>query len=97
MSKDYVWEKMFVAVDSLCGEGSFKSRLENATVSALMRLEDNDLAGELADDLKYVLDWSKRNMKGGLLQKEPNELERSRLIEKMLHILVETTRLEAKN
>ena len=29
-SVGYVWEKMLVAVDCLCGEGSFKGRLENA-------------------------------------------------------------------
>jgi hypothetical protein len=48
-SADYVWEKMLVAIECLCGEGSFKNRLENATISAFLTLENTDLTGELAD------------------------------------------------
>jgi hypothetical protein len=91
-SPRYVWEKMYVAIDCLCKEGSFNTRLYNATVSALMRLEDNDLTGDLAEDLKHILDWTKRNITEGSLQREPDELERNELIEKMLHVLLETTR-----
>ena len=90
-SPDYVWEKMHVAISSLCGEGSFKERLGNATVSALMRLDDDDLPGELGQDLKFILDWTKRNLANDAIQREPNELERYQLIEKMMHILTETT------
>lgn len=89
-SPNYVWEKMYVAVDCLCGDGQFKKRLENATVSGLIQLNDDDLSGELRDDLKYVLDWTKRNITEGHLQKEPNELERKMLIDKILHVLIET-------
>lgn len=89
-SPDYVWEKMYVATDCLCGDGPFISRLENATISALIRLEDNDLTGELAEDLKFILEWTKNNIVDGKIQREPDELERKKLIEKMLHVMLET-------
>lgn len=89
-SPGYVWEKMYVAIGCLCREGPLKARLENATISALLRLNDDDLEGELANDLKEILDWTKRNLNNGELQKAPNEIETSRLIEKMLHVLLET-------
>lgn len=89
-SSNYVWEKMHVAISCLCDEGNFKTRLANATVSALVRLDDDDLSGELKQDLKYILDWTKGNLMNGVIQREPNELERKKLIEKMLHVLHET-------
>jgi hypothetical protein len=91
-SPGYVWEKMYVAVDCLCREGSLKERLENATISALLRLNDDDLTGEPANDLKYVLDWTKRNIVNGELQRQPDEIETKRLVEKMLSILLDTTK-----
>ena len=97
MSVNYVNEKIHVAVECLCGEGSFKKRLEDATVSALTRLEDKDLTGDLSKDLKYILDWTKWNMEGGVIQTEPNEEERGQLIEKMLNVLIETERMVGKN
>ena len=89
-SQVYVWEKMYVAIDCLCGDGPFISRLQNATISALSRLFEDDLKGELAEDLKYILGWTKNNMTNGQIQREPDELERKQLIEKMLHILLKT-------
>jgi hypothetical protein len=44
-------------------------------LSALMRLEDDDLAGDLAEDLKHILDWAKRNLAKGAFQREPDEIE----------------------
>lgn len=90
-SSDYVWEKMYAAICCLCSDGSFKSRLADATISALIRLDDEDLPGELGQDLKYILDWTKRNMVDAVIQREPGELERAKLIEKMMHVLNETT------
>ena len=89
---NYVWEKMYVAIDCLCGDGSFVVRLENATISALICLEEDDLSGELGEDLRYVLGWTKNNMANGKIRKEPDELEKSKLIEKMLHVMLETHR-----
>ncbi|MGH8491238.1 MAG: hypothetical protein ACREXS_20840 [Gammaproteobacteria bacterium] len=59
-------------------------------MSALMRLNDDDLSGELAGDLAHILGWTKRNMVAGSIQREPNELEKKELVEKMLHVLLET-------
>ena len=81
---------MEVAVSCLCGEGSFRERLEGATVSALIRLEEDDADGELGEKLRYILDWTTNNMTDGKLVREPDELERGKLIEKMLHVMQET-------
>jgi len=89
-SPGYVWEKMHVAIGCLCGEGSFKERLEDAAVSALVRLEATDLTGDLQQDLMFILSWTKGNLVEGRLQREPDELERGKLVEKMLHLLLET-------
>jgi len=90
-SPGYVWEKMFVAVHCLCGEGTFKKRIADATTAALIRLNDEDLDGDLAQDLKFILDRTKRNMKAGIIQRDFDELERDELIKRMLHVLAETT------
>ena len=90
----YVWEKMLTAVGSMCGEGSLEERLSDASVSALMRLKEDDLPeGELRESLEYVLKWTKHNMAGGrAMKKLPDDLELRSLIEKMLSILLETHR-----
>ncbi len=89
-SPGYVWEKLYLAIDCLCGKGAFVERLENATVSALIRLEDPDLTGDLGDDFKFIMRWTRDNIVGGKLQKEPDELERKKLVEKMLRVMLET-------
>jgi hypothetical protein len=92
----YVWEKMFVAIECLCYEGPFKERLQNATISALIQLRDEDLdsVGELKPDLKFILDWTKGNIENGQIQRLPDEIQRRQLVDKMVHVLVETTRLQ---
>jgi len=89
-SPDYVWDKMYVAIDCLCGPGSFVDRLEDATISSLVRLDEDDLTGELAEDLKFILGWTKNNIIDGKIQKPPDEFDRKKLIEKMLHVMLET-------
>ena len=91
-SPDYVHDKMHRAILSLCDQGTFEERLLNATMSSLFRLEDTDLIGELADDLKFILDWTQRNVERGCLRRNPNEEERQKLIDKMLHVLLETAK-----
>lgn len=91
-SAQYVWEKLFVAIDCMCGRGSFLKRLENATLSSLLRLDESDLSGALGDDLAYILGWTKDNMGPGGLQKLPDEPEQQALIDKMLHVMLETYR-----
>jgi hypothetical protein len=89
-SRGYVWEKMYVAVSSMCGRSTLEERIYNATISALARLNDDDLDGELGEDLKYVLQWTKHNMADGVAKKAPDDVELSQLIEKMLRILEAT-------
>lgn len=93
-SRDYVWEQLLVGVTCLCGEGSFKQRLENATQSALSRLEYDDLVDptnpQLNQELRFVLDWTKSNCVHGSIQKEPNDKEKAELIEKIIYLLNET-------
>jgi hypothetical protein len=91
-SPGYVWEKMYVAIDCMCGKVSLEKRLANAAVSALCRLEVDDLEeSDLREDLKFVLSWTKDNLDGGDgVKKVPDDLEHARLVEKMLHILLET-------
>lgn len=90
-SPGYVWEKMYTAIGCMCGKSPLGERLANAAVSALMRLDENDLEpGELREDLKYVLSWTKDNVRDSRVIKVPDDLELSRLIEKMLHIMLET-------
>jgi hypothetical protein len=88
----YVWKKMYSAIWSMCGSGALEDRLCDATISALMRLEDHDLDEcQLGEDLKYVLGWTKHNLDGERhLKKLPDELQLRKLIETMLHILLET-------
>lgn len=90
-SSDYVWEKMHSAVSSMCGKGSLGERLANAGLN-LHTIEDIDLPeGRLRQELKYVLDWTKRNRaNNGNAFKLPDDVQLQALIEKMLHILLET-------
>ncbi len=94
MDTEYVYEKMCDAVYCLCGGGgTFGERLADATVSALGRLEVKDLDGELSEDLRFILHWTKKNINNGMVIRVPNDLERAKIIEKILHILLETHRL----
>lgn len=92
-ASNYVWEKMYGAVWSMCGKGTLGDRLYNAGIG-LHTLRDDDLAVErLREDLRFVLDWTTRNITGDReVKKLPDDLELRSLIEKMLHILLETHR-----
>lgn len=93
-SPGYVWEKMYAAVWSMCGKGSLAQRLSDAGLD-LHTLEDHDLPeGQLRKELVFVLDWTKRNslFDDRSVKKLPDDLELRSLIEKMLHILLETHR-----
>jgi hypothetical protein len=94
-SENYIWQKMYLAVLCLCGEGSFRERLEGATL-ALVLLNDEDLTGKLKEDLEYIFNWTNRNIEGGRIRREPGELDRKELIEKMLRVLLDTTEHHAE-
>jgi hypothetical protein len=92
---DSVSEKMFIAVSCLCNEGSFKERLKNAT-TALLELNNLEPAGELAADFKFIRKWTTQNMVNGVIQREPDEFERRKIVEKMLHVLTETAKRQVE-
>ena len=86
-----------VAVDCLAsGTGSFESRLYNAQVSALMRLDLKDPPPELTDDLRWVLELCQRHqIPDRATMSEVSESDRRELVEKLIHILIVTSRLTA--
>jgi len=71
----------------MCGDGTFDSRLENATISALSRLNHDDLNGisslQQIESLKFVLDWSKENVVGGVIPKPLDNTLKSNFIERL--------------
>jgi hypothetical protein len=89
-SPDYVWEKMYLAITSMCGKAPLEQRISNATMPALAGLNDDDLEGKAGEDLKYVLRWTKDNVLSGKLGKIPDDAEHSMLVEKMLSVLLAT-------
>jgi hypothetical protein len=95
-SPGYVLQQMHVAIGHLCGDGPFASRLAGAAYAALIKLNDDDLTGELGEDLKYILDWTNENMVDRVIQREPNESERKKIVDKILHIFSELTEAEAQ-
>lgn len=56
----------------------------------------DDLEGELGEDLRFVLRWTADNLDGGRVKKLPRGLDRSRLVDRMLHLLLETDRIQQK-
>jgi hypothetical protein len=81
-STDRVSEKIYAAVNCLCGKDTFEKRWQNATEAGLSELNEDDLIGPLREDLRYILSWTKAGAN------QPNDIERSRLVEKMLHVLL---------
>ena len=47
MSLIFAWEKLFLAVGTLCGPGSQSARLANATTLYLVHLRPDDLPSDL--------------------------------------------------
>lgn len=89
--RNYICEKITIAIICLCGEGTFNSRLENATISALCHLDSGDINEEWNDRQKETLNsifkLTTKNIIGGKIQKELNEVERKNLIEKLISLL----------
>ena len=91
-SRDYLWEKIMVAVSCLCGGGSFEDRLHNAYISALMRLRVDDAPKTLSDDLRWVLTFCQDNaLPEGRGMRKIGELDRKKLIDTLIHLLAETS------
>ena len=47
MSLVYTWEKLYLAVDALCGQGGQDARLMNAATRGLLQVRPDDLPAEL--------------------------------------------------
>jgi hypothetical protein len=88
-SPGYVWEKTCLALNCLAvGEEPFAERLKNAYASALVRLTPEDAPDRLIGDLKWVLDFAQQHTRSGSIT---SEADRRKFVEKLLHILTETT------
>lgn len=87
-----------VAVDCLAsGPGSFERRLYDAYISALIRLESIDAPASLAKDLKWVLSFCHQHHAAGTdFMTEVPELQRGEFVDKLLHLLIESSRLTAR-
>lgn len=55
MSLFYAWEKLYLAVDALCGQGSQDTRLINATTHGLLKVRPDDLPAELRGEFLHLL------------------------------------------
>jgi hypothetical protein len=94
-SVGYLWEKTMVAVDCLCGNSSFESRVVDAYISALGRLQLEDAPPELSEDLRWVLDFCHAQINNGQITRPISESDRRKLTEKLIHILIESSRMTA--
>lgn len=55
MSLVYAWEKLYVAVDALCGHGSQKTRLAKAARDGLIQVRPDDLPVELRGEFVQLM------------------------------------------
>lgn len=55
MSLVYAWEKLFLAVETLCGHGSQNARLVNAATLGLIHLRPEDLPSELRGEFIQLM------------------------------------------
>lgn len=96
---DYIFEKVSVALQTLCeGTGSFEKRLHDADLSALMRLGSNDAPAELAEELNWVLNLCVRHFVAGEDTMSPvPEEDRIKVAEKLVNLLIETSRMTARD
>jgi hypothetical protein len=90
---NYIWEKVSVAVECLCGNGTFEERLCDAYVSSLSRLDSKDPPAELAADLNWVLTKCKQYLVPGADRMgSVTETDRRNIAKKLVHVLIETSR-----
>jgi hypothetical protein len=92
MSLVYAWEKLFLAVGALCGRGSQRTRLANATTLYLVHLRPDDLPSDLRREFMQLMS-DLRVVRGrgeeANIQATINSLDasvRERAIQKILHI-----------
>ena len=55
MSLVYAWEKLYLAVGTLCGRGSQGARLANATTLYLVHVRPDDLPSDLRREFIHLM------------------------------------------
>ena len=55
MSLIFAWEKLFLAVGTLCGRGSQRARLADATTLYLVHLRPDDLPSDLRREFMQLM------------------------------------------
>lgn len=98
----YGWEKFHAAVHSLAGEGTIKERLENAYTFNIIHLRcDNDipeeLHGEFNELVAMMTSVDDQNGSVHATVYAMDELERSRVIEKIIGIYDSICRYMPRN
>lgn len=93
----YIWEKVMVAVVCLASsDNPFEKRLFNAWSSALERLTLNGAPSELADDLRWILEYCHENkLTHEETMKPLSPEDREKMVDKLIHVLITTSRLTA--
>jgi hypothetical protein len=92
MSLVYAWEKLHLAVDSLCGHGSQTARLADAVKTYLVHVRPDDLPADLRREFMQVMSELKAVEVHGEeanIQATVGSLDasaRERAIRKILHI-----------
>jgi hypothetical protein len=96
---DYIHEKVWVAIGCLCeGSQPFEARMFGAYVSALGRLGSSDPTAEIAEDLNSALLMCLDHIPEDGGRMIPwSEMDQSRVCEKLLRVLVATSRMTAQD
>ena len=98
MSLVFGWEKMYLAVDALCGRGSQGDRLIDATTLCLSDIRPDDLPVELRGEFIQLMDeltavrvnGNEANIRATVNSLDPSD--RDKAIGKILHIFSATCR-----
>jgi len=70
MSLVYAWEKLYLAVGTLCGQGDQSSRLANAAALYLVHLRADDLPVDLRREFTLLM----RDLKAARAPGEPADI-----------------------
>ena len=98
MSLIFAWEKLYLAVGTLCGRGSQRARLANATTLYLVHLRPDDLPSDLRREfIQLMSDLGVVQGRGeeASIQATISNLDasvREQAIQKMLHIFSSASR-----
>lgn len=87
MKYKYGWEKLHLAIHSLCGDASQADRLRSALLHSLIQITpENDLPDELKDEFKELMMPIEGNAEKQHKIDAMSELERRAAIEKIISL-----------